>query len=195
MFAMFNGCAHPALAMAALVAMVPAAFAGQDASAGQSLAAMLQQTDADAGAALEGIYTKAPDSRELISSANGVLIFPDVRAGGAVLGVEYGRGVLCVPGAPNQYYNARTATIGARLGYESESVILVFLIKDSLDRFRESKSWTVGVDRSVALFKVGKSGQFDTNTARHAIMGFVDTKEALMFDLSLVGTYFSKAPV
>ncbi|SAL66434.1 lipid-binding SYLF domain-containing protein [Caballeronia humi] len=156
---------------------------------------MLQQTDADAGAALEGIYTKAPDSRELISSANGVLIFPDVRAGGAVLGVEYGRGVLCVPGAPNQYYNARTATIGARLGYETESVILVFLTKESLDRFRESKSWTVGVDRSVALFKVGKSGQFDTNTARHAIMGFVDTKEALMFDLSLVGTYFSKAPV
>ncbi|WP_268808165.1 YSC84-related protein, partial [Caballeronia terrestris] len=97
--------------------------------------------------------------------------------------------------APNQYYNARTATIGARLGYETESVILVFLTKESLDRFRESKSWTVGVDRSVALFKVGKSGQFDTNTARHAIMGFVDTKEALMFDLSLVGTYFSKAPV
>jgi lipid-binding SYLF domain-containing protein len=85
--------------------------------------------------------------------------------------------------------------VGAQLGFESKSVILVFLTQNALDRFRNSKGWTVGADGSVAFVKNGKSGTFDTNTARHSIVGFVETKEGLMFDLSLTGTHFSKAPV
>ncbi|VVD29902.1 conserved protein of unknown function [Paraburkholderia dioscoreae] len=72
---------------------------------------------------------------------------------------------------------------------------LVFLTQNALDRFRNSKSWTLGVDGSVAFFKSGENGKFDTNTARHSIVGVVETKEGLMFDLSLKGTHFSKAPV
>ncbi|CAG9237626.1 Lipoprotein [Paraburkholderia caribensis] len=192
---MFSNQIISALLIAAAVTAIPAAFAEQEGTNTQDTAGYVQQTDSDASAALERLYAKAPGTRELLAGANGVLVFPDVRAGGAILGAEYGRGVLRVPGAPNTYYNAKTASVGARLGYESKSVILVFLTQESLDRFRKSKGWTVGVDGSVVLFKAGKSGKFDTNTARHAIMGFVDTKSGLMFDLSLTGTHFSKAPV
>ncbi|AOL05550.1 hypothetical protein WI95_10055 [Burkholderia contaminans] len=155
----------------------------------------MQQTDTDANVALDRLYSRAPEARELIANAKGVLVLPDVRAGGAVLGTEYGRGVLRVPGAPNSYYNMRTASVGAQLGFESKSVVLVFLTQNALDRFRNSKGWTVGVDGSVAFLKYGKSGQLDTNTGRHAIVGFVETKQGLMFDLSLKGTHFTKAPV
>lgn len=183
-----------ALALAAATAFTPTAFAQQDA-APQTTAMLLQQTDADAATALEALYTKLPETRELIAGAKGILVLPDVRAGGAILGTEYGHGVLCVPGEPNTYYNARTASVGAQLGFESKSVILVFLTQKALDRFRNSKGWTVGVDGSVAFMKAGKSGSFDTNTARAAIVGFVETKQGLMFDLSLKGARFTKAPV
>ncbi|MFM0511733.1 lipid-binding SYLF domain-containing protein [Paraburkholderia sp. RL17-373-BIF-A] len=192
---MFNKQTLSALALAVAAAIAPAAFAQQDAAQPQTTVALLQQTDVDASAALEHLYTKSPETRELIASAKGVLILPDVRAGGAILGAEYGRGVLRVPGAPNTYYNAKAASVGAQLGFESKSVILVFLTQNALDRFRNSKGWTAGVDGSVAFAKSGQSGKFDTNTARHAIVGFVETKEGLMFDLSLTGTHFSKAPV
>jgi len=43
--------------------------------------------------------------------------------------------------------------------------------------------------------QVGAGGNLDTNTARSSIVGFVETKEGLMFDLSLAGTRFTKTPV
>ncbi|SDE46797.1 lipid-binding SYLF domain-containing protein [Paraburkholderia lycopersici] len=191
---MFNKRLLSALALAAATTITPTAFAQQD-TAPETTASLLKQTDADANTALDSLYARAPETRELIAGAKGVLIIPDVRAGGAILGTEYGHGVLRVPGMPDTYYNARTASIGAQFGFESKSEILVFLTQNALDRFRNSKGWTVGVDGSVAILKHGKGGRFDTNTGRHAIVGFVETKQGLMFDLSLAGTHFTKAPV
>jgi len=172
-----------------------AAHAQQDVTTPTN-ATFVHQTDVDADAALQKLYAMAPDARDLVANAKGVLIFPTIHAGGAILGVEYGRGVLRSAGKPNIYYNANTATIGAQLGFESKSVILVFLTQDALDKFVKAKGWTAGVDMSIALIKVGASGKLDTNTARSSIDGFVVTKHGLMVDvLSLTGTHFSKAPL
>ncbi|WP_144158139.1 YSC84-related protein [Paraburkholderia sp. BCC1885] len=173
--------------------LIPAAYAQQDVS--QATAAVVQKTDVDADAALNRLYAKTPDARELVAEAKGVLVFPGVRAGGAVLGVEYGHGVLRSAGTPNNYYNVMTGSVGATLGYESKSVVLLFLTQEALDRFRNGNGWTAGVDGSVALLSLGESGKVDTNTAHSSIVGFVLTKKGLMVDLSLTGTRFTKAPV
>ncbi|CAN7791479.1 YSC84-related protein [Caballeronia sp. LjRoot34] len=182
------------VAMSAASWMIPVAYAQQD-GAPQTTVALVHQTDADADAALERLYAKAPEAHGLIASAKGVLVFPNIRAGGAVLGVEYGHGVLRTSGGPSTYYNAMTGSVGAQFGFESKSVILVFLTQQALDRFRSGKGWTAGVDGSVALLKVGASGKLDSNTARSSIVGFVQTNAGLMFNLSLTGTHFTKAPV
>lgn len=172
---------------------VPVAHAQDDQN--QSTTEQVKQIDVDADTALNALYEKTPQARELVTEAKGVLVLPSVHAGGAVIGVEYGKGVLHVQGSPNSYYNAITGSVGAQLGYESKSVVLLFMTKAALDHFRNSKGWTAGVDGSIALAKVGASGKLDTNTARSSIIGFVVTKEGLMFDLSFTGTHFIKAPV
>jgi len=181
------------LTVTAATWLIPAAYAQEDVP--QTAASAIRQTDVDADATLNRLYAKAPETRQLVAEAKGVLVFPTVRAGGAVLGVEYGHGVLRTRGGPNAYYNVMTGSVGAQLGYESKSVVLLFLTQEALDRFRNGKGWTVGVDGSVALLKVGAGGKLDTNTARSSIVGFVTTEKGLMVDLSLTGTRFTKAPV
>lgn len=161
----------------------------------QTTSEQVKKIDVDADIALNALYEKTPQVRELAAEAKGVLVLPSVRAGGAVIGVEYGKGVLRERGQPSAYYNAITGSVGAQLGYESKSVILLFMTQQALNHFRNTKGWTAGVDGSIALAKTGASGKLDTNTGRASIIGFVVTKQGLMFDLSLTGTHFIKAPV
>jgi len=184
------------LTLAAAALFGPMVAYAQQENQQQTTAAMVHKTDLDADAALNRLYAMAPDARDIVAGAKGVLIFPEIHAGGAILGVEYGHGVLRSADAANIYYNATTASIGAQLGFESKSVILIFLTEDALDHFRKGNSWTAGVDASIALLKVGASGKIDTNTTRSSIDAFVVTNKGLMVDvLSLSGTRFTKAPL
>jgi lipid-binding SYLF domain-containing protein len=63
----------------------------------------------------------------------------------------------------------------------------VFTTEDALDKFRNSKGWTAGVDASVAAATVGANGRIDTNTMRQPVVGFVLTNLGLEAGVSVQG--------
>lgn len=155
-------------------------------------ASAMHEIDAGYNATLARLYSNAPNSRELVAKAHGVLIFPSVIAAGLVVGGEYGKGALRVGGKHAGYYQTVSGTFGWQIGAQSKAIIFLFMTQDALNKFLSGSGWTVGADASVALLKVGANGDIDLNTARQPIIGFALTNSGLMANLTLEGTKISK---
>lgn len=152
------------------------------------------KTEIERGAydTLERLYKEVNGSRELVRKANGVLVFPNVLAAGLVVGGEYGRGVLRTGGQSVNYYSLTTLSVGFQAGAQSKAVVLLFMSKEALDKFRNGRGWTAGVDGSVAVIKVGANGEVATNTVNSPVQALVLTNAGLMANLNLEGTKISK---
>jgi lipid-binding SYLF domain-containing protein len=152
----------------------------------------IQSIDSGYRSTIDRLYVTTPGSRELVSKARGVLVFPRVIAAGLVVGGQYGQGELRSNGAVDGYYKTTSGSIGLQVGAESKALVFLFMTQESLDRFRDSHGWAGGVDASVALLKVGANGDIDANSARAPTLAFVMTNSGLMADLSLEGTKITK---
>src|SRR5690606_11363484 len=104
-----------------------------------------------ADAALKRLYEVAPNSRELVSQAKGVLIFPRVLGGGFVVAAEHGDGVLRIGGQNKGYYSTSSGSIGLQAGAQSKAVIFVFKTQEALDKFLASNGGTAGVDATAVV--------------------------------------------
>ena len=150
------------------------------------------EIDTSATAALSRLSSTIPGSRELLSKARGVLIFPSVLAAGLGIGGEYGEGVLRVGGRSVDYYSTASASFGLQIGAQSKAIIFLFMTEEALDKFRNSKGWTAGVDASVAVVKAGVNGDVDLNTATQPVNVFIMTNQGLMANLTVQGTKVTK---
>jgi lipid-binding SYLF domain-containing protein len=150
-----------------------------------------REIDTASDAALARLYSTVTDSRELVAKSFGVLVFPRVIAAGFVVGGQYGEGELRSRRAPVSYYSLASASVGLQIGAQSKSIIFLFLTQESLDKFRNSKGWAVGVDASVAVLKAGANGMVDTASVTSPVAAFVLTNAGLMANLSLEGTKIS----
>jgi lipid-binding SYLF domain-containing protein len=77
-----------------------------------------QRIDDGIDTTLATLYSSAPGSRELVGKARAVLVFPNVRAAGLVIGGEYGRGALQVDGKTVGYYKTNKTT-GVSVGLQA----------------------------------------------------------------------------
>ena len=155
-------------------------------------AASAKEIDIKTDAALERFYKEVGSGKEFVKNAEGVLVFPSVVKAGFGIGGEYGEGALRIAGKTVEYYSTAAGSIGFQLGVQSKTVILVFLDKGALDRFRNSSGWEAGVDGSVALVIIGAGGSVDTTNVKDPIVGFVMTNKGLMYNLTLEGSKFTK---
>ena len=147
-----------------------------------------QTIDAGVDSTLSRLYDDANGSRELVSKAKGVLIFPSVIDAGFVVGGQYGEGSLRVNGHTVGYYSTATGSVGWQIGAQSRAIIFLFMTDESLRRFRSTDGWSAGGDASVAVLKVGANGNVDTSTATGQVEAFVLTNTGLMAGASLEGT-------
>ncbi len=122
----------------------------------------------------------------------GFLVFPSVIKAGIGLGGEYGEGVLIIKGNPAGYYNLLSASFGFQLGFQSRSVIIMFMTEKSLAGFRNADRWKFGVDGSIVLVTVGAGGAIDTDTVTRPIIAFVLDPQGLMYNLSLEGSKITR---
>jgi lipid-binding SYLF domain-containing protein len=144
--------------------------------------------DSSVDNSLSRLYAQDPASREMISKARGVLVFPAIVSAGFVVGGSYGEGALRVRGRTSEYYSTAAGSVGLLAGAESKSVYLLFMTDEALAKFRASKGWTVGADASVTLVNVGASASVDSKTVQQEIVGYVLTNGGLMANVSLEGT-------
>jgi len=148
--------------------------------------------DASVDATLSRLYSTIKGSRELVSKSRGLLIFPDVIQAGLIVGGQSGNGALRVDGRTVSYYNLSSLSVGLQAGAQSKAIVFLFMTKDALDEFHNSKGWTAGAGASVALVKIGANGAVDTTTATAPVQVIVLTNAGLMGDVSINGTKVTK---
>jgi len=157
-----------------------------------AMAADAREVDISADVALEQFQKEVNGAKQFLAKANGYLVFPKVVKAGLGIGGEYGEGALRIGGKTVAYYSTAAASIGLQLGVQKKSIIIVFLTKEALSKFRKSEGWEVGVDGSVALIKVGVGGSIDTTNIKDPIVAFVFGQKGLMYNLTLEGSKFTK---
>ena len=89
-------------------------------------------------------------------------------------------------------YPDTTGSFGWQIGAQSKAIILMFMTQEALDRFVNSNGWSVGADATVALARVGASGEIDTALARESVVGFALTNAGLMAGLTLEGSKITR---
>jgi lipid-binding SYLF domain-containing protein len=127
-----------------------------------------------------------------LGQAAGYLIFPRVIKAGLGIGAETGEGVLRVGDQSVDYYRTTSGSIGFQAGAQAKSIVIAFLTKSSLDQFRRSSGWKVGIDGSVALIDIGAGKTIDTNNIRDPVVAFVFGSKGLMYNLTFEGTKFTR---
>jgi len=158
---------------------------------GISHAKTAEEIDASVNAGLDRLKEEITGADKLIDDAEGVLVIPGVLQAGIGIGGEYGEGALRIDGDTVAYYRLVSGSFGFQLGAQKKDVVLLFMEKGVLEKFRASEGWEAGVDGSVALIK-GVEGSLDTSTLKQPILGFVVGQKGLMYNLSLEGTKFTK---
>jgi lipid-binding SYLF domain-containing protein len=153
-----------------------------------SIAASKAEIDASVSTALKNWEAINPNHRELESKAAGMLVFPSMTKGGVGIAGEYGEGVLRVNDQTVGYYSVSSASVGLTLGIAKHSEIILFMTQEALDKFRNSKGWSIGADTGVALVKAGAGGKYDSETLKKPILGFVFSVKGLIADISLEGS-------
>jgi lipid-binding SYLF domain-containing protein len=154
-----------------------------------------QSIDASVDGTMSRLFTTVKGSRELVSKARGVLVFPSVLQVGFIVGGQYGEGALRVGGGTVGYYSTVSGSFGLQAGAQSKAIIFLFMTQDSLDSFRNADGWSAGGDASVALVKMGANGAIDTTTATAPVEVFVLTNTGLMADISLQGTKVTRLKI
>jgi lipid-binding SYLF domain-containing protein len=159
---------------------------------GYAHAGTAREIDVSVDEAMKRFYQEVKGAKSFMRTAKGVLVFPKVYKAGIGIGGEYGEGALRIGGKTVDYYNTVAASIGFQLGAQAKTIILVFMEKEALKKFRASEGWEAGVDGSVAIIDIGAGGTIDTTTIKDPIVGFVLSQKGLMFNLTLEGSKFTK---
>jgi lipid-binding SYLF domain-containing protein len=157
-----------------------------------SYAATASEIDANVNASLDRFVKEVKGAKGFLDAAKGVLIIPKVIQGGVVVGAEYGEGALRIGGKTVGYYNIASGSFGAQIGGQQKDIILVFMSKEVLKKFRSSKNWQAGVDAQVTLINVGADESLDTTKYKQPIVGFVFGQKGLMAGATIEGSKFTK---
>ncbi|MGH7130094.1 MAG: YSC84-related protein [Planctomycetaceae bacterium] len=142
--------------------------------------------------ALDNFEQEVDGAKVFLDNAAGYLVFPRVVKVGVAVGGEAGEGALISGGKTLDYYRTVAGSFGFQLGAQAKSIVIAFMTEDSLNQFRNSNGWKVGVDGSVALIDVGAGRSLDTTNIKDPVVGFVFGEKGLMFNLTLEGSKITK---
>lgn len=137
-------------------------------------------------------FKKVPGAHEILRKASGILVFPNVFKAGIGIGGEYGEGALRIRGKTVDYYSTASASIGFQFGGQKKTIIIAFMQKDALEKFRHNTGWKVGIDVSIAVIAIGTGGSIDSSKLNEPIVAFVLDQKGLMYNLTLEGSKISK---
>jgi len=157
-----------------------------------SYAATAGEIDASVNVSLDRFVKEVKGAKEFLNAAQGVLIIPKVIQGGLVVGAEYGEGALRISGKTVGYYNIASASFGYQIGGEQKDIIVVFMNKTVLNKFRNSQNWKAGVDAKVTLINVGVDESINTLKIKQPVVGFVFGQKGLMAGATIEGSKFTK---
>ena len=144
----------------------------------------------DADSALGQARSVNPGFDSIIRNAPGYAVFPTVGKGGMGIGGAYGRGIVYERGAPIGYTDVSQGTVGAQIGGQTYTQILVFEDAHALDRFQKGNYEFSAQATAVALQSgKGANAQFSDGVAI-----FTMAEKGLMAEAAVGGQKFSYEP-
>jgi lipid-binding SYLF domain-containing protein len=155
-------------------------------------AATANEIDASVNASLDRFVKEVKGAKEFLDAAKGVIVIPKVMQGGLIVGAEYGEGALRIGGKTVGYYNIASGSFGYQIGAQEKDIILVFMNRAVLKKFRTSENWRAGVDAKVTVINVGVDDSLSTMTVKQPVVGFVFGQKGLMAGATLEGSKFTK---
>lgn len=139
---------------------------------------------------LSEMQRRDPSLRSYLMDARAYVVFPSIGKGGAIVGGAFGRGVLYERGQPTGYVELAQASIGAQLGGQTFSELIVIRDANTLRKIKMGK-FDVGADASVVALTAGAAGStsLDEDTTV-----FVLPRGGLMADISVSGQRLEFTP-
>jgi lipid-binding SYLF domain-containing protein len=167
-------------------ALLLAAIVGcQTAPQTQDERAMLQD---DADATLKHMY-RVTSIKPFIDNSAGYVVFPSVGKGGLIVGGGYGRGIVYEGGNAVGYADLTKLSVGATIGAQTYTEVLVFQTRQGLEDFKGGK-FKFSADATAVAIKEGVAAKYVNGVAV-----FVDSKGGLEADASIGGQEFSYKPM
>jgi lipid-binding SYLF domain-containing protein len=150
--------------------------------------ANLEQSSA---ATIGAMADKDPSLRDLLHDANAYAVFPEIGKGGVIVGGAHGTGMLYERGKATGFVTLDQASIGAQLGGETFSEVLVMTEPEAVDHLKTS-GLSLGADVGATVVDAGAAASADL---RDGMAAFVLPRGGLMVDISVSGQKIDYQPL
>jgi len=131
-----------------------------------------------------------PSLQKLMNNAYAYAVFPTVGKGGVIVGGAYGRGEVYERGVMVGWADISQATIGAQLGGQTFTEVILFESQEAFNNFKNNKLKFAANVSAVAM----KSGAADSAKYTNGVLVFVEPKAGLMLEAAVGGQSFSYQP-
>lgn len=143
-------------------------------------------------AALNSLIAQNASARELSKSAVAILVFPDVKKAGFVVGGQFGEGVLWRGGKAAAFYNTGGASYGFQAGVQEYGYAMFFMKESALKALDSTQGFEVGVGPSIVVMDQGKGVTHTTTTIQDDIYAFIFNQKGLMAGIGIQGNKITK---
>jgi lipid-binding SYLF domain-containing protein len=159
-------------------------------STGPKNAGEKQALDTRARAAVQEMVARDPTLQPVLNSAYGYVVFPSIGKGGFIVGGAHGEGAVYEQGMLTGYTTVNQASVGAQIGAQTFSELLVFRDQADLARLKAGQ-FNLGADISAVVLTAGAgaSTQF-----KNGVAVFFKPNGGAMVDVSVNGQQIKFKP-
>jgi lipid-binding SYLF domain-containing protein len=120
-----------------------------------ALVAEAQTLDEEVESALRELVGTTPAARNLLPTARGILVFPNIFRENYAFGVQSGYGALIMGGKIVGYFSTTSIAYGLQAGVLPFGYALFLMTEAALSRLGQPDGWNVGRDPGVAILPTG----------------------------------------
>jgi lipid-binding SYLF domain-containing protein len=143
-------------------------------------------------AALSSLIAQNAVASELSKKAAAVLVFPNVRKAGLMVGGQYGEGVLWRDGKAVAFYSTGGASFGFQAGAQEYGYAMFFMTEQAISALDVAQGFEVGVGPSIVVIDQGMAASTTTTTMQKDIYAFVFGQKGLMAGIGIQGNKITK---
>jgi lipid-binding SYLF domain-containing protein len=149
--------------------------------------ALVQQ----ARSTLNAMRSRDPGLQSVLDGSAGYAVFPSIGKGGLGVGAAYGRGVLFERGVASGFVELNQGSIGAQIGAETFSELVVLRSRDDVARMKGGK-FSLGANAQAVALTTGAAANahFDQGVAV-----FIVPRGGVMAELSISGQQINYEPM
>jgi len=180
------------VAVAAVLCFEPCAQAQQAAATPPAAKSPATALSRDSRAALNRLYAKSSTAKALGEKAVAILVFPDIKKAGFVIGGQYGEGTLFKGGKPAAYYSTAGLSYGLQAGVQKFGYAMFFMNDNALSQLDKADGFEIGVGPSVVVVDEGMARNMTTTTMKDDVYAFVFGQKGLMAGIGLQGNKITR---